>query len=79
MGIALPSPSTDLPSPSLASPRLPSPSLAFRQMRKEVGIELFAKHAAPFFEWLAADDDDDDDEAAAKPPKAKAEDPVEVS
>jgi len=50
-----------------------------RKMRKEVGIELFAKHAAPFFEWLAADDDDDDDEAAAKPPKAKAEDPVEVS
>ena len=28
----------------------------------QVGIELFAKHAAPFFEWLAAEDDDDDDD-----------------
>jgi len=26
--------------------------------RKAVGVELFARHAAPFFEWLAASDDD---------------------
>jgi hypothetical protein len=30
--------------------------------RGQGGGALFAKHAAPFFEWLAADDDDEDDE-----------------
>jgi len=31
-----------------------------RQHRSQVGVELFSRHAAPFFEWLAADDDDED-------------------
>ena len=30
--------------------------------RGQGGGALFAKHAAPFFEWLAADDEDEDDE-----------------
>ena len=27
-----------------------------------LGVELFSRKAAPFFEWLEADDDDDDDD-----------------
>lgn len=29
--------------------------------RRDVGVELFMKHATPFFEWLDAEDDDDDE------------------
>jgi len=38
------------------------------QLRRkgEGGGALFAKHAAPFFEWLAADDDDDEEEDVKK-------------
>ena len=36
--------------------------------RSQGGGALFAKHAAPFFEWLAADDEDEEeDEKDEKP------------
>lgn len=31
--------------------------------RKEVGVELFSKHAAPFFEWLEAEEESEDEAA----------------
>lgn len=30
--------------------------------RKQVGVELFSRHAAPFFEWLANEDDEEEDD-----------------
>jgi len=33
-----------------------------RRSRETTGVALFAKHAAPFFDWLAADDEDEEDE-----------------
>lgn len=34
---------------------------AEREKRKATGVELFALHATPFFEWLLADSDDEED------------------
>jgi len=46
-----------------ASAELEAPQrvLTEQRVRKEVGVELFAKNSVAFFEWLAEDDDDEDD------------------
>jgi len=43
------------------------------RLKGEGGGALFTKHAAPFFEWLAASSEEEDEEAEKKEVKAEAE------